>query len=145
MKSQINFKIFVKSISIILCLLMNLGILIYVYSDIKFYDSSLGYFSNWQLPLFVVIIFMLIFGSLYLLYKKKFGFYILFSIVFCFLWMIIPYQNYGDFYKLRLLSFCNGDGRLCKEYVYPHITQEWCISKGYSFDKKSRFCKLRAD
>lgn len=145
MQNQIEVNIFVRYMSVILCSLMNLGILIYFYSDIKFYDTNLGYFSNWQIPLFYVVLFMFILGDLYLLYKKKLGFYIITSIIFCILWGLIPYQNYGDFYKLRLLSFCNSDGHLCKEYVYPHITQEWCNNNGYFFDKKSRFCKLRVN
>lgn len=115
----------------------------YIYSDIKYYHADSELFSIWQLPLFLILNMVLLFILMWLLFTKRTLQYILGSILLSLSVVFIPYQNYGDFKKLRLISHCEGDGKLCKEGVYPYLTKQWCIENGYLFDEKTRFCSKR--
>lgn len=115
----------------------------YLYSDMQYYEYNYSRFSMWQIPLFQIITGVLFFYYLWLLYKKKYTGYILISIFFSLFVLFFPYEKYGDFKKLRLISLCESDGRLCKENLYPHINKQWCLENGYSFNDETRFCKMR--
>lgn len=132
-----------KILTLAFCVIITTLSAWYLYSDLKYYKYNSSLFSNWQIPLFLMFCVAFLFLYLWFLITKKYFIFAFMSIFISLVVLFIPYEKYGDFEKLRLISFCEGDGRLCKEGVYPYLTKQWCTNNGYLFDDNTKFCKMR--
>lgn len=133
----------VKNICTAFCLLIIGSASFWVLSDLRYFSFDNTNFSHWQIPLSIIIILFCLSLFFYFLSKDKIISLIILTSVFALGIIFIPYEKYGDFKYLRDISFCEQDGRLCRENLYPYLTKEWCLANGYKFHENTRFCKMR--
>lgn len=123
--------------------LMFITLILWLYSDLRYYDKTDSAFSVWQIPLAIFVVGLIILVFIYNLFKNKhFNLFILTFVMFL-ISFVLPYEKVGDFQRLRDLSFCESDGRLCRIGLYPYLTNEWCIQNNYKISDDGFYCRMR--
>lgn len=135
----------VKNLCTAFCLIIITSASYWLLSDLRYFSFDNPKLSHWQIPFAITFVILCFCVFFYLLEKGRVILLILLTGTYTLGVIFIPYEKYGDFKHLRDISFCEQDGKLCRENLYPYLTKTWCLSNGYKFDETSRFCKLRKD
>jgi hypothetical protein len=116
----------------------------FIISDLLHYSSSDKMFSMWQVPLATFLLCLFSVYYIYMIFRVNVPSIFALTLLITLFVLLLPYEKVGDFRRLRDLSVCEGDGRRCRENLYPYLTQEWCIENGYRFDESTKYCHMRA-